>query len=149
MQTFLPYPLFDQSARALDGRRLNKQIIECLQIYDALTGVSTAWGAHPAVAMWRGYTDALVDYGAAMYQEWLVRKITGASHRSGVRLLQLWQDTDPDYIDPPWLGDPAFHAAHRSILLGKDYAYYGQFGWAEQPAVKNADGSWPYVWPSV
>jgi hypothetical protein len=41
---------------------------------------------------------------------------------------------------PPWWGDPAFHASHRSNLLRKDPVWYGQFGWAEPPDL-------PYVWP--
>lgn len=41
---------------------------------------------------------------------------------------------------PPWLGDPAFHASHRSNLLRKDPVHYGQFGWTEGPDL-------PYVWP--
>ena len=38
------------------------------------------------------------------------------------------------------MGDPAFHASHRSNLLRKDPTYYGAFGWAE-------DATLPYVWP--
>jgi hypothetical protein len=31
MQTFLPYPGFDESARALDDRRLGKQRVETMR----------------------------------------------------------------------------------------------------------------------
>lgn len=36
MQTFLPYPSFELSARVLDDKRLGKQRVECLQILKAL-----------------------------------------------------------------------------------------------------------------
>jgi hypothetical protein len=41
---------------------------------------------------------------------------------------------------PPWLGDEAFHASHRSNLLRKNPEWYGQFGWTEPDDL-------PYVWP--
>jgi hypothetical protein len=36
MQTFLPYKDFDLSAKALDNKRLNKQILEGYQILNVL-----------------------------------------------------------------------------------------------------------------
>jgi hypothetical protein len=43
-------------------------------------------------------------------------------------------------VDPSWLGDPQFHAAHRSNLLRKDPEYYGKFGWTEPDDLE-------YPWP--
>ena len=40
---------------------------------------------------------------------------------------------------PHWLGDVRFHSSHRANLLRKDYEYYSQFGWTENPKS-------PYVW---
>lgn len=42
-----------ETARALDSKRLRKQIIECRQILDALNGKS-AWSNHPCVLQYRG-----------------------------------------------------------------------------------------------
>ena len=53
MQTFLPFPDYIQSARALDYKRLGKQRVEALQILNTLTGRSEGWSQHPAVKMWR------------------------------------------------------------------------------------------------
>jgi hypothetical protein len=44
------------------------------------------------------------------------------------------------YPDPPWLGDEAVHASHRSNLLRKNPTHYGQFGWEESTDLE-------YVWP--
>jgi len=154
MQTFLPYPDFAQSAHCLDNKRLGKQRVECLQILKTLakgptevvqkidrrTGDTVAihrktpWYNHPAVQQWKGYELFLVSYALAVCREW---KFRGFS------------DTCEDKINafsvpggrPPWLGNEAYHASHRSNLLRKDFAHYSQFGWTEPATL-------PYVWPS-
>ena len=42
-------------------------------------------------------------------------------------------------VKPHWLGKEEFHASHRANLLRKDYEYYSQFDWRENPES-------PYVW---
>lgn len=56
MQTFLPYPDFELSARFLDRQRLGKQRVEAWQILNVLEelkipGRTPAWRNHPAVRM--------------------------------------------------------------------------------------------------
>jgi hypothetical protein len=131
MQTFLPYPDFKESARVLDRQRLGKQRVECYQIWRALTGLSNGWVNHPATKMWAGHVDALCDYYARVCEEWVCR---GYRHNT---TYMTW--TEP-YLRPAWLGNPDFHASHRSNLLRKDPVWYGQFGWTEPPDL-------PYVWP--
>ena len=135
MQTFLPYPGFAESARVLDDIRLGKQRVEAFQIVRTLAGVTKGWRHHPAVKMWRGHEDALVDYGLAMCVEWTNRGRADTVHD---KLLE--HRSDRDAVLPPWFGDPDFHASHRSNLLRKDPQWYGQFGWAEPDDL-------PYVWP--
>ena len=45
-------------------------------------------------------------------------------------------------VKPHWLGKEEFHSSHRANLLRKDYEYYSQFGWKENPQD-------PYVWHDV
>ena len=61
MQTFLPYPSFEETASILDYRRLGKQRIEAFQIHNIITQPHYvgSWAHHPAVKMWRGYENAL------------------------------------------------------------------------------------------
>ena len=73
MQTFLPWPDFATSAKALDMRRLGKQRVETLQILKALTDENYGWQHHPATKMWRGYEVGLVNYGVAICAEWITR----------------------------------------------------------------------------
>ncbi len=133
MQTFLPYPNFSASAAALDSRRLGKQRVEAYQILRILRGESagSGWRSHPAVAMWRGYEDALGLYMNAMISEWVRR-----GYKNTMKLYAA--PTEPEM--PPWLGDPALHAAYRSNLLRKAPDFYRQYGWTEPIDL-------PYVWP--
>lgn len=132
MQTFLPFPDFERSARVLDYRRLGKQRVEAFQIIRTLRGISKGWATHPAVLMWQGHDACLGLYMDAMIREWIAR---------GYRNTMALSGSDPDAPPPPWLGDEAIHASHRAALLSKDPDHYGGFGWAEAPA-------YAYVWPS-
>ena len=136
MQTFLPYPDFDESAAVLDDVRLGKQRVEAYQIVRTLLGITQGWRHHPAVLMWRGHADALIDYGAAMCREWTRR---GRADTVAAKLLA---HRGTGAAPPPnWVGDAAFHASHRSNLLRKDPEWYGRFGWPEPADL-------PYVWPT-
>jgi hypothetical protein len=135
MQTFLPYPDFAASAQCLDDVRLGKQRVEAYQVIRTLDGVTSGWRHHPVVRMWRGYEGALVEYGLAMCREWTGRGRADTVHDK----LLVHARPEPRPL-PPWLGDPAVHASHRSNLLRKDPAWYGRFGWSEPPDL-------PYVWP--
>lgn len=146
MQTFLPDEDFRLSAKFLDYRRLGKQRVECKQLLGALgfevrdgklwprpSTAGKGWANHPAAKMWRGYELALAEYQADCIREWCARGFTNTMDRIII----------PDEVDlvyPPWLGDKAFHASHRSNLLRKDPDWYGRFGWKEPTDL-------PYVWP--
>lgn len=132
MQTFLPYPDFQQSAACLDSRRLGKQRLEAFQILRTLQDPERrGWRRHPAVLMWRGYEDALRQYMNCAIEEWA---------RRGFRNTMELAPTPESPHMPWWLGDAAFHASHRANLLRKDPAFYGQYGWSEPSDL-------PYVWP--
>ena len=129
MQTFLPYKSFEKTAECLDYRRLGKQRVEALQIFNALTGVPTksgksytGWLNHPAVIMWKGYEEALLLYKNKMIEEWILRGYNNTMDMIGLS----------DNIEMPrWLGNSKLHASHRSNLLRKDYEYYSKFNWEE------------------
>ena len=73
LQTFLPFPDFAASANALDQRRLGKQRVEALQVLRALTTPGYGWRHHPAVRMWKGYEEALGNYGVTVCRTWYSR----------------------------------------------------------------------------
>jgi hypothetical protein len=150
VQTFLPYPDFEQTARALDDRRLGKQRVEALQILRALTRERYGWKHHPAVRMWAGYEEALASYGLAVCREWRRRGHADTCEVKIVddfRLAGLGDDVRPaaelaeQGLLPPWLGRRAFHRSHRSALVRKDPEFYR----ARFPRVP---ADLEYVWPA-
>ncbi|MGW0858649.1 MSMEG_6728 family protein [Streptomyces sp. NPDC002690] len=151
MQTFLPYPDFRRSARALDDRRLGKQRVEAIQVLRGLTVPGYGWRRHPAVRMWAGYEEALVRYGLDVCGVWTEtgRADTCAATLSadlaafrgrGRALVRSQEDLAESGELPPWLGDGAFHLSHRSALVRKDPEHY-------RPLFPKAPEDLPYVWP--
>lgn len=144
MQTFLPYPSFEESARVLDYRRLGKQRVEAWQIYQTIIGQSKGWANHPAVRMWQNHPHVLLSYGIAMCDEWIRRgykdtmkmRFFDEAVNFGVLIFNGKYKNEL----PKWLGNQAFHASHKSNLMRKDMEYYSQFGW-EVP------NNLEYVWP--
>ena len=149
MQTFLPYPDFDQSAGVLDNVRLGKQRVEVLQVVRALTRPVYGWKNHPAVLMWRGHEEALGAYGIAVCGEWrrrgfadtCERKILDDLAAAGVPTPPRDQATlERDGAVPLWLGDDRVHRSHRSALIRKKPEWYG-VRFPDDPA------DLPYTWP--
>ena len=133
MQTFLPYPSYEASARVLDWRRLGKQRVEGMQIINAIENPNKqGWQNHPATVMWRPYVDSLKLYTNVIIREWIDR---GYNNN-----MELYDVNNP--VKPHWIGDDRIHSSHRANLLRKDYEYYSQFGWDENPES-------PYVWHDV
>lgn len=143
MQTFLPYPSFLESARALDAPRLGKQRVETFQLLRANTVPGYGWRHHPAAKMWTGYLPALVAYGLAMTDVWIA---SGRADTVREKLLVFAPEVDgvaqADLVLPPWLGDEAFHLSHRSNLLRKDPERY-------RPIFGDIPDDLPYIWPTV
>ena len=136
MQTFLPYPDFAETARVLDNKRLGKQRVEVLQILKTLTGQSKGWQNHPAVKMWKGYENGLVEYGKAICREWISR---GFRDTCFEKILQY--EKDGGWQTPKWLWQNDFVcASHRAALLAKNPEWYAQFNWSEKPEIN-------YIWP--
>lgn len=132
MQAFLPYPNIPKSLECLDDKRLGKQRVEAMQIYNVLTVNKKArWRHHPAVLMWRRNIDGLAYYHNCCIREWKKRGFHNTmGYISGFNSEDL----------PTWFGNERFHASHRSNLLRKDEEFYRKFGWKEPVDIE-------YVWP--
>ncbi len=148
MQTFLPFPDFEQSARALDSKRLGKQRVEVIQIVRALTRPGYGWANHPAVLMWKGYEEALARYGVTCCEVWLesgfgdtcAATIVADVRAAGVASLRTQPELGAAAALPPWLGDADLHRSHQSSLVRKDAGFYG----ARFPGVPP---DLAYLWP--
>ncbi len=93
-----------------------------------------AWFWHPACQMWSGHIGALALYGAVNCRVILDRGWNDNTLPFFEHVLSQ-HDTTP----PAWMGDPDFHAAHRSSLVRKYPEYYGET-FSEPPDLE-------YVWP--
>ncbi len=149
MQTFLPFENFRRSAQALDDRRLGKQRVEALQVLRALTRPVYGWKSHPVVLQWKGYEEALVSYALEVCEEWKRRGFADSvatsitaelAEVSATTVVRSQRDLACAGALPPWLGDDAFHAGHRSALAGKDPAYYRE-------RFPDWPDNIPYYWP--
>ena len=137
MQTFLPYPSFKRSAKALDRQRLGKQRVEAMQILKALSGhYSKGWVNHPATKMWRGHEKHLTEYGIAICDEWIGRGYKDTCRGKIIALGKNFKDS----TYPKWLGSRLFHKGHKSNLVRKLPEHYGKF-W---PTIPN---DLEYIWP--
>lgn len=115
-----------ETAMALDSRRLNKQIIECQQILDALNGAK-AWSNHPCVLQYRGHEKWLKHY---------------------LRVLTNWHigGVEHDFYNemaikntPPFHTDEYFDQMKRRLYT-KDNNHYSQ--WA---SLGESEDNWYFV----
>jgi hypothetical protein len=149
MQTFVPVPDFEESARLLDSPRLGKQRVETLQILRALELPYYGWASHPAVRMWRGRTPALVAYGLAMVRVWQERGFADSTRTLITEFAPEAADTPQAGLAaagllPSWVGNEALHLSHRSNLLAKEPEFYrARFTELFGPEPDDL----PYVWP--
>ncbi len=133
MQTFLPYASFQKSAKELDSKRLNKQILECYQILKVLSSddPKAAWRNHPAVKMWRGHEFALWNYVQAMIVEADDRGIKTDKNLSNLLELRKAKADQWGSKNPEWMSDSVLMnyvtTTHKANLFLKDQVLYPQF----------------------
>jgi len=134
MQTFLPYPSKRESLDALDNKRLNKQILECYQILNILTGnsKSNAWRNHPAVLMWEGAEAELYRYAMTAVVLADMRGIKTDKNKENLEKLSRsraslsWGDDTPLWaINPTTIKH--VNATHKANLYRKDPIFYAKF----------------------
>jgi hypothetical protein len=161
MQTFVPVTdSFDDIAKVLDNKRLNKQALEGWQILMNLLQldpqgqhrVSKGWSNHPAVKMWRGHETALYLYIQAMVKEWKRRgyKSTIGDKAKATMVVALKLGLlPPTASNPVWISSSKtfseIASSHRLALLNKDYEWYSQFEWPEDNGSRPE--TYEYVWP--
>ena len=97
-----------------------------------------AWHNHPCFKMWDGYDFALIEYGFVICSEWVDR---GYKDTLKDKFLDILVSSFPyeNTKYPKWLGNEEFHSRHRAALLAKNYEWYSQFGWKEEPKID-------YIW---
>lgn len=105
-----------QTALCLDKKRLNKQIIECQQILDALNG-KKAWSNHPCTLQYADHQRWLMNYMSC-----LMRFRSGEFGRAAIA--SEWCDLDR----PPFHTEEFFNQMKRRLYT-KNPEHYSE--WAD------------------
>ena len=135
MQVFIvDSPLY--TAQILDKRRLNKQIIECKQILDAIRGEGKGWFNHPIVKMYKNHDKWLQIY-MWILQEWSLEK---SDLLMLMHMNQWCIDNKPDFLTEEY-----FHQMKRRLYT-KDKEHYNMWGELEETNINMyfVDGEWRY-----
>jgi len=129
VQTFLTSVNFEETAKDLDNKRLNKQLLEGRQILSTLTGRSDGWQNHPAVKMWAGSEWILFEYLHTIREECKARGIKTDTNWEVI--LRTIRNSAVGVGYPTWmLNDDILHritATHRGNLYRKDPVFYEKF----------------------
>lgn len=126
MQVFIVgTPLY--TAMALDRRRLNKQVIECKQILDAINGAK-AWSNHPCVLQYLDSRLWLRNYMKCL-----------DSYQKGDMISAELFSSACDCIRPPFHTGEYFKQMKRRLYT-KDKEYYEQ--WAH---LGESEDNWYFV----
>jgi hypothetical protein len=159
MQTFLVSTNTLKAARALDNKRLNKQILEGYQILNVLSGRSKtgAWRNHPAVLMWKGYEHGLWKYIKGMVSEASLRGIKTENNVKNLNALYAecaedWGNEHPSF----WRDENKVMriiTTHRANLFKKDPIYYVKYQYAvdspyNAPCCPDRKEPCKYYWPT-
>lgn len=147
VNTFLPYPSLEATARALDFRRLGKQRVEAWQIWQVLGKAEQVYPPPPALGAsswstkrqwmsdasqrWKAQTGARL--GWAMHPAVLLwvgyrdalglyynAMLAGWAQRGGRNITLQPVDVPPQTVLPPWAASSRVHNAFRWQLLRKE-----------------------------
>jgi hypothetical protein len=129
VQVFLPHKNFTESARALDQKRLVKQLLEGRQILAAIAGDSKGWVNHPATKMFRYSPNTLVAYLHAIATEMGMRGYKWENNWSFIEKYAQ-QLRNFDFGKPSWMHGTEFDKViitHRANLYLKAPDLYPQY----------------------
>lgn len=132
MQVFIigsPY----ETAQVLDKRRMNKQIIECKQMLEAING-RKAWKNHPVVKSYTNHSEWL-----DLYMMCLDAYIHGKNDYAAIF------SASADKIRPEFHTSEYFDHMKRRLFT-KDKNYYAQWSTLGESDVNwyFVDGEWKY-----
>ena len=123
-----------ETAKCLDLRRLNKQIIECKQIIKAINGETKAWANHPATLQYKNHMDWLRCYTNCLEE-----------YRSGFIENASVEDQNARKYTPDWHTEEYITQMKRRLYT-KNNNYYCQwkdFGESDTN-MYYVDGVWKY-----
>lgn len=131
MQVFLSEYKFEDVAKALDTKRLVKQLLEGRQILQTLSGESAGWRNHPAVKMFIGHEGVLYLYLTAIRDEMKSRGYKWENNWEVIeRVHTQYFPNQERAILPEWMDGEEFDRVvitHRGRLYAKAPELYPQY----------------------
>ncbi|HRH63299.1 MAG TPA: pyrimidine dimer DNA glycosylase/endonuclease V [Bacteroidia bacterium] len=125
MQTFLTSFSFEETAKSLDSKRLNKQCLEAIQLYELVTnklyiskGFATPYKNHPAFKWWENEPKKLAAYIYCMTSEMYNRFGTLSENWDASQKILEDLEYSLDFSQPKFL-TAAIILSHRNALLYK------------------------------
>lgn len=125
MQTFLTSFSFEETAKSLDSKRLNKQCLEAIQLYELATnrlyigkGFFTSYRNHPACKWWENEPKKLAAYIYCMTSEMYNRFGTLSENWDASQKILQDLEYSLDFSQPKFL-TAAIILSHRNALLYK------------------------------
>ncbi len=117
MQVFITSCSPIETARALDKKRLNKQVIECRQILNAIFGKTNAWANHPCTLQYHKHKQWLYEYLQCL-EQFIKGNIITAQLYSDIA-----QKIKPDFHTDEYLSQM------KRRLYTKDNNHYSQWSY--------------------
>ncbi len=130
MQVFLSEYTFQESAKALDTKRLVKQLLEGRQIMTVLAGESAGWKNHPAVKMFAGHERTLYAYLYAIKDEMKSRGYKWENNWEVIQNTYMKYFLSGQQDVPSWMNTDEFDKVvitHRGRLHAKAPELYPQY----------------------
>lgn len=132
MQVFCPYANPKKTAKCLDNKRLNKQILECCQILSSITKIDIGWKIpkyiykHPCTLMWISSTKYLYDYVLILCIEFSKRKSFKKQHTCYFLVRYFFTNFVYRIENSYELKhmNSEFCKKHQELLLEKNYEHY-------------------------
>ena len=114
-----------ETAKILDKKRLNKQILEIRQILKAINGESKAWVNHPCTLQYKEYKEWLISYLNVLinYQ----KHSFNLKNRDYLGAARVWNNYSMDF--KPSFHDTDFFDNMKRRLYSKDNKHYKQFAY--------------------
>lgn len=104
-----------ETAKNLDRRRLNKQIIECQQILNAINGKTKSWSNHPCTIQYREFTAWLEWYRSCL-----------SFYKNGAIVFAEFASMKANEFKPSWHTQEYFDNMKRRLYT-KDNEHYKQW----------------------
>lgn len=114
MQVFIIGSPLD-TAKNLDRRRLNKQIIECQQILNAIDGKTKSWSNHPCTIQYKKHKEWLIAYMHCLK----------AFYNKDIHKARIWNLYASD--STPYFHTSAYFDNMKRRLYTKDNEHYKQW----------------------